>query len=157
MSIAHANEHLTIVPTHEDSAPSVSRTRAEPARAITFSELERNPLSLLHDDADEMLAFAVSTATSLVGPERAAARIEVLAKLIAVEHARIQSLTGFLDERLLCKDIEGAAMIDKALTNAAKRLCMYTREHAAASCVGRRDVVVAINHADAVRVGTTER
>jgi hypothetical protein len=157
VTIANANGRLALVTSQDGTVVDPSCARSEAPRSIGLSDLERKPLALLHDDAGEMLALVTSTSNALVGPDRVAARVEFLAKLIGTEHARLLALAAFLDERLMAKDIEGAAMIDRALTNCTKRIAMLVREHAASCTVGRRDVVVAVAHANSVHVSPTEK
>lgn len=156
MTTALANGQLTLVAASERASPAPSRAH-ELERSIPLGDLERKPLTLLHDDTDEIVALAERTACALVGPSRVEARIEIVAKLLAEQYARHLALEAFLDERMLARDIEGVAMVDRALTNCTKRIAMLSREHAASCAVGRRDVVVAVAHADAIHVARSDK
>jgi len=157
MTNANANGRLALVASHDNASVESSRAREEPPRCVALSDLERKPLALLHDDANEMIAVVTSTTNALIGPDRVAARIVLLGKLIATEQARQLALAAFLDERLLAKDTRGVRMIDRALTNSIRRLTMLSREHTASCAVGRRDVVVAVAHADSIHVAPSEK
>lgn len=139
--------HGTVARVDDDGVAAAAPPR------VGLDALDRRTLDLLLDDSALLVTSALETATALAGNDRDLARVQLVAKAIGCEHARQLALAALLDERILCRDLDGVAMLDRVLLNSTRRLCALIREHHAACSTGRRNVVVAVAHVDQLHVG----
>jgi len=156
---------LALVNDPRDSS-DLARAEEQPARArdhavdppIGLTSVDLLALDGLADprDVPAIVDAVKMSATALAGSDRNAARVRLVARAVASERARMLVLQGMLDERLLARDFDGVAAIDRLLTSTTKRLAILLGEHRAACSVGQRPTVL-VGHADAIHVEGGER
>lgn len=92
-------------------------------------------------------------ATVLAGDDANGARARLLARSIASARAQVCILEAMIAERVAERDAAGLALVDRALTNASRRILALLAEHRRAYAP-ERAVVVAVEHANVTVTGS---
>lgn len=134
--------------------------RVDPPPQLGLTWLDKLAATAFVDCAETgpgpLIKVICESAQSLIGDDRDAARIRLLAREIAMVKASLDLITASIGERLRANDERGALLADRLARSATRRLTMLCAEHRAAGAVERRSTIVAVAHADAVHVDTGE-
>lgn len=76
--------------------------------------------------------------------EPEAARLRLLARTIALLHAKVEVLEGIADNALVARDFAAVAVTQKVLDATARRLAALLAEHRLATQAERRSVAVSV-------------
>jgi hypothetical protein len=134
---------------------SVNDTTPLPRARIGLVSLERLGSELLFDGTagGEIREWLVDMATVLAGNDANGARIRLLARSLASARAQVAVLEAMVAERVAERDPAGLALVDRALTNASRRLVTLIAEHRRTHAP-ERPVVVAVEHAHVNVIGS---
>jgi hypothetical protein len=129
--------------------------RHDPPRRVGLTALEQLGTGLLFDGAppNELRSWLVDIATALAGSDANGARARLLARSLASARAQVATLEAMVAERLAERDAVGLALVDRALTNASRRLVALLAEHRRMHAP-ERPVVVAVEHAEVTVTGS---
>jgi hypothetical protein len=108
---------------------------------FAFAELDEG-------ERQKLASMVNDSASALAGPDREEARVRVLSRMCAKCAATVDFLTMRLGTTTTEKQ---AAVFDRLLTSATKRLIDLLAEHRAATTVNRPSVI-AVAHAEAVHI-----
>lgn len=101
----------------------------------------------------ELDRLVINTARLLAGPDRAEARVLMLAKAISITRVKCLSLESLLDARLAARDEQGVLLVSKVLEGLRRQLVALLAEHRLACEGGRRTPVrVSVGQVGAVNV-----
>lgn len=156
-----ADHSPTFTPEHFELIAPVPRTHARECSRrprLGLSVLDRLAAGALVADEEPatLLELIRSSAESLShqdSRERDDARVRLLSREIAVQKASLDLMTKMIGERIEANDDRGALLMDKLANGFARRLQILCGEHRACSLAERQPNVVAIGHADHVRIG----
>jgi hypothetical protein len=144
------------------SAASPAREAEEqaPPRRLGLSPLDKMATSaLFRGDPNALLEMVRACAESLANPEsreRDAARVRLLSREIGIVKAQVDLLMTDIGVRMQAGDERGALLADKLAVSATRRLQILCAEHRACGLAERQPNVVAIGHADHVRIEPAE-
>jgi hypothetical protein len=135
----------------ESSVPASS----EPARAGLTWLAEMATTTLVDGDAGELVTLARAAFDGLAAADvqqRDVARARLLAQQIVIADASLALLTAIIGEQAHGGDERSAILADRLATGAARRLQILCAEHRASCMAERQPTVVAVGHADSVRI-----
>lgn len=99
----------------------------------------------------DLIELARSCAEALSGEGCEDSRVRLLAREVALAKVTLDLMTVAIGERLRANDERGARLADHLANSAARRLVALAAEHRVSCNAGVRPVV-AIGHADFIRV-----
>ncbi len=139
-----------------DPSEHVASAEPDAAPRLALSWVDRlGATAYLAPDAEMHAAFVEHTtglARALYEPGREEARMRMLAKALATARTQVSVLESLLGGLLTKGDFEGAKMITRALDGATRRMMALLAEHRLACNADRRNVTVAVAHADHINV-----
>lgn len=130
-----------------------------PALLLALTETEELAVrGLVSGGGDEVVAFVQQRAAALAGdaadgPGGPAVRRRSLAKAVAIAEAQLSQLHALLAVAVAKKDVAAVAVVDRALTGAAKRFAILMDALRADEQRHQRPVVV-VGAAQAVNIGS---
>src|ERR1700733_809303 len=137
-------------PAHDNARPRLGLTALDQLAASALIA-DKTPAVLL-----ELVRSCAESLAHDDSRERDAARVRLLSREIAIQKISLDLITHMLAKRIDASDERGALVMNKLANGFARRLQILCAEHRASSVAERQPNIVAIGHADHVRIESTE-